>query len=71
MPFTEDSLVQKTTADYLEQNLGWKSVYAYNNEFLCVRELWALSTMIAIPAGHPAASILVVSCPKTSRISSR
>ena len=31
-PYTEDTLVQKTTADYLEQNLGWKSVYAYNNE---------------------------------------
>ena len=30
--FTEDNLVQKTTADYLERQLGWKSVYAYNNE---------------------------------------
>ena len=30
--FTEDSLVQQTTADYLEQELGWESVYAYNNE---------------------------------------
>ncbi|MCC5829266.1 MAG: type I restriction endonuclease subunit R [Phycisphaeraceae bacterium] len=29
---TEDSLVQLTTADYLEQQLGWKSVYAYNTE---------------------------------------
>ncbi len=29
--FTEDSLVQQTTADYLE-SLGWESVYAYNNE---------------------------------------
>ncbi len=31
MNYTEDTLVQQTTADYLEQ-LGWKSVYAYNNE---------------------------------------
>jgi type I restriction enzyme, R subunit len=32
MPYTEDSLIQQTTADYLEQQLGWQSVYAYNNE---------------------------------------
>ena len=32
--YTEDTLVQKTTADYLEHQLGWKSVYAYNNEDL-------------------------------------
>ena len=30
--FTEDTLVQQTTAEYLEQVLGWESVYAYNNE---------------------------------------
>ena len=29
---TEDSLVQKTTADFLEKELGWDSVYAYNTE---------------------------------------
>ena len=32
MPYTEDTLVQQTTADYLQQQLGWESVYAYNNE---------------------------------------
>jgi len=31
-PYTEDALVQQTTAEYLEQELGWESVYAYNNE---------------------------------------
>ncbi len=31
-PYTEDTLVQQTTADYLENALGWESVYAYNNE---------------------------------------
>jgi type I restriction enzyme, R subunit len=31
-PYTEDNLVQQTTAEYLEQKLGWQSVYAYNNE---------------------------------------
>lgn len=31
-PYTEDTLVQRTTAEYLEQELGWESVYAYNNE---------------------------------------
>ena len=32
MPYTEDTLVQQTTAEYLEKELGWESVYAYNNE---------------------------------------
>jgi type I restriction enzyme R subunit len=32
MPLNEDTLVQQTTADYLEQELGWDSVYAYNTE---------------------------------------
>lgn len=30
--YTEDTLVQQTTTEYLEQALGWRSVYAYNNE---------------------------------------
>ena len=30
--YTEDTLVQQTTAEYLEHKLGWQSVYAYNNE---------------------------------------
>jgi len=30
--YTEDTLVQQTMADYLEQQLGWESVYAYNDE---------------------------------------
>lgn len=30
--YTEDTLVQQTTAEYLERQLGWRSVYAYNNE---------------------------------------
>lgn len=31
-PYTEDTLVQQTTAEYLELELGWESVYAYNSE---------------------------------------
>ena len=31
-PYTEDTLVQQTTADYLEQQLGWESVYAHSRE---------------------------------------
>ena len=31
-PYTEDALVQQTTADYLEQQLGWESLYAHNRE---------------------------------------
>jgi len=31
---TEDRLVQRTTAAYFEEVLGWKSVYAYNYEIL-------------------------------------
>jgi len=30
--YTEDTLVQQTTAEYLREQLGWESVYAYNNE---------------------------------------
>lgn len=30
--YTEDTLVQQTTAEYLEKGLGWESVYAYNTE---------------------------------------
>ncbi len=30
--YTEDTLVQQTTADYLRDNLEWESVYAYNQE---------------------------------------
>jgi len=32
MSYTEDSLVQQTTANYLEQKPGWDSVYAFNEE---------------------------------------
>jgi type I restriction enzyme R subunit len=31
-PLNEDTLVQATTADYLQAKLGWDSVYAYNTE---------------------------------------
>ena len=31
-PYTEDTLVQQTTADYLEQQLGWESIYSHNAE---------------------------------------
>lgn len=30
--YTEDNLVQQTAANYFEQELGWESIYAYNNE---------------------------------------
>ena len=30
--YTEVTLVQQTTAVYLEQQLGWQLVYAYNNK---------------------------------------
>ncbi len=30
--YNEDEHVQRTMADYLEQELGWRSVYAYNQE---------------------------------------
>jgi type I restriction enzyme R subunit len=30
--YSEDNLVQQTTAEYLERQLGWESVYAYYTE---------------------------------------
>ena len=32
--YTEDTLVQQTTAEYFENELGWRSVYAFNQEVL-------------------------------------
>lgn len=32
--YSEDQLIQKSTADFLEKELGWKSVYAYDQETL-------------------------------------
>ena len=32
MAYTEDTLVQQTTAEYLGQQLDWESVHAYKNE---------------------------------------
>ena len=32
-PYTEDTLVQQTTADYLQNRLGWESIYAYHEDF--------------------------------------
>ncbi|MCK4304840.1 MAG: type I restriction endonuclease subunit R, partial [Candidatus Eisenbacteria sp.] len=44
VPYTEDTLVQQTTAEYLEQQLGWESVYTYNTEVFG-RPLPSLATM--------------------------
>lgn len=30
--YNEDTLAQQTTAEYLEDQRGWESVYAYNTE---------------------------------------
>ena len=30
--YTEDNLVQQTTVEYLEWQLGWESIYAHNTE---------------------------------------
>ena len=32
--YGEDQLIQKSTAELLEKELGWKSVYAFDNEVL-------------------------------------
>ncbi|MDZ7758683.1 MAG: hypothetical protein U5L00_00275 [Desulfovermiculus sp.] len=32
MAYTEDFLVQQTMAEYLQGQLDWESVYAYNTE---------------------------------------
>jgi hypothetical protein len=40
MKYSEDTLAQRTTADDLEQELGWESVYAYMNEDLGPGKVW-------------------------------
>ena len=32
--YSEDQLIQKSTAELLEKELGWKAVYAFDNEVL-------------------------------------
>ncbi len=32
--YIEDLLIQKPTAELLEKELGWKSLYAFDNEVL-------------------------------------
>ena len=32
--YSEDLLIQHSTAEFLEQELGWKSVYAFDSEVL-------------------------------------
>lgn len=32
--YSEDKLVQETTANYFAEALGWESVFAYNDEVL-------------------------------------
>ena len=32
--YSEDQLVQKSTAEFLEKELGWESVYAFDQETL-------------------------------------
>jgi hypothetical protein len=55
MKYTEDTLVQQTTAEYLEQQLGWRSVCANNNEGSRQDSLLAYFTRGRaddFPAGH-------------------
>ncbi|NOZ86819.1 MAG: hypothetical protein GXP49_11210 [Deltaproteobacteria bacterium] len=33
-PYTEDTLVQHVTVEHIEKQIGWESVYAYNQEAL-------------------------------------
>ena len=32
--YSEDQLIQKSTADFMEKELGWKSIYAFDQEVL-------------------------------------
>ena len=32
--YSEDHLIQRSTAEFLEKELGWKSVYAFDQESL-------------------------------------
>ena len=41
--YSEDLLIQKSTAELLEKELGWHSVYAYDN--VCMSWSWFFSSM--------------------------
>lgn len=32
--YSEDQLIQKSTAEFMEQELGWKSIFAFDQEKL-------------------------------------
>ena len=34
--YSEDQLIQRSTAEFMENELGWKSVYAFDQETLGV-----------------------------------
>ena len=38
--YGEDKLIQKSTAEFLEKELGWTLVYAYDKEVLGENALW-------------------------------
>ena len=60
MNYTEDTLVQQTTAEYLEQQLGWQSVYAYNNEDFGPNSLLGRATDREVVLIYPLREKLVV-----------
>ena len=43
MSYSEDNLTQQTLSDYLSDELGWESVFAYNNEVLVRKVRWVAS----------------------------
>jgi len=43
--FTEDTLVQQTTAEYLRDQLDWESIYACNNK--------TIASAVAVVRGSP------------------
>ena len=42
--YSEDRLIQKSTADFMEKELGWKSVYAFDQETLGVNGMLGRSS---------------------------
>ena len=57
--YDEDTLVQRTTAEYLETQLGWRSVYAFNQEDFGPASLLGRSDDRAVVLVRPLRAALV------------
>ena len=70
--YSEDQPIQKSTAELLEQELGWKSVYAFDNEVLSEQGTLGRKTQheVVLTCHTVNSSLMSIAAVRTYRISS-